>query len=231
MSSYQLTNQESSNASWGKTIRIALFLLFFVWITSSSFLSRELIILGSNYDNKGDYDTAIMYYKLASWVLPTSPYPYYNRGLVYFKLGNNELALADFNKTIEFDPKCSSAFVGQCAVHLMQKEYDASIAECTEAIDLGTDEIKAYLNRGWAYLENEKYDLAILDFTKALEHKSITPSEEAYTYCVLGKMYALKGNFSLAIPSFEKGISLDSKGEFGWCKIALDNAQQGKSFP
>src|SRR5688500_7545102 len=134
MSNIEFLFQILINKPWVKRIGIITVILL-GWFVISFFMARSLIVQGTSYSDKGDYDTAIIYFDIATWINPFYPYKayaYYNRGLAYFKQGTNDLALADFKKTIELDPKFSSAYVGQCAIHLIQREYDAVITECTE---------------------------------------------------------------------------------------------------
>ena len=44
-----------------------------------------------------------------------------------------------------------------------------AVADFTKAIESDPDFLAAYYNRGVAYFDQGKYDLAIADFTKAME--------------------------------------------------------------
>lgn len=51
----------------------------------------------------------------------------------------------------------------------LANNFEQAIINYNEAIKLNPDMVKAYNNRGVAYVETKKYDLAIADFNKAIE--------------------------------------------------------------
>lgn len=193
-------------------------------------MPRLLIAQGASYSDRGDYDTAIIYFDIATWINPFYPYKayaYYNRGLAYHAQDKLDLALSDYNKTVDSDPSMSNAYVGRCIIYNIQKKHDLAIEDCTKGIDLNTSDITlAYFNRGFAYLSNKKYNLAISDFSQANEI-----SETAKSNCMIGIAYAEMENFATAIAFFKKGIELDTSGELGWCKTALEKAALKLSTP
>ena len=67
------------------------------------------------------------------------------------------------------------------------------------AIDAVPNHFKAHFNRGFAYDKIGEYDLAILDYTIALE---IDP-KNAYAYYNRGISLDRKNDFDLAIENFK----------------------------
>ena len=63
----------------------------------------------------------------------------------------------------------------------------------------------AYHNLGNVYADIEKYDLAIQNYSKAIE----LDSDDAITYYGLGSVYAEIGDYGLAIQNYSKAIDLD----------------------
>jgi len=186
---------------------------------------------GISHSNKGDYGNAINYFNIAISLNPYNSYnanAYFNRGVIYSRQRQNELALSDFSQAIDIDENFSNAYVGRCNIYNVKKKYDLAIVDCTKAIELGTSEMMAYSNRGLAYVAQGRYQLAVSDLTEVIKSKTITLPRRAYNYCLLGATYTNIGDFPSAITSFKEGIKLDSKGKMSWCKIALENAQQGK---
>jgi len=94
---------------------------------------------------------------------------YYNRGHAYAEQKKYDLALSDYNKAIELDPKYVKAYNGRGNAYSDQKKYDLAIADYTQAIELDPKDVKAYNNRGRVYVFQKKYDLAIADFSKVIE--------------------------------------------------------------
>lgn len=93
-----------------------------------------------------------------------------------------------------------------------KKDYPKAVALYTEIINSAGFkqyldkklQAKTYYNRGCVYSDQGKFDLAIADYTKAIELK--TDLEEAYNN--RGNAYAAQGKFDLAIADFNTAIEL-----------------------
>lgn len=106
----------------------------------------------------------------------------------------------------------SSLCYGQdmCSQYVEGKEYSQAIEECTKQIGAGADSAKtatAYINRGKAYYLKGQLELAIADYTKAIE---LNPQDaEAHGY--RGDAYLEKGQHDQAIRDYTKAIQLNPK--------------------
>lgn len=90
-----------------------------------------------------------------------------------------------------------------------RERYAEAIVEYTRAIELRPD-ATAILNRGQDYMRMLQFDLAIADFTKAIEMNPI----DAFAYLQRGIAYINKGfrdatMYALAIADFTKSIDLN----------------------
>lgn len=94
---------------------------------------------------------------------------YFNRGNDYMKKEHDELALADYTKAIQLNPKFSQAYNNRGRIYARQQKYDLAIADFTKAIELNPQLWEAHKNRGFVYMAQEHYNLAIGDFTKTIE--------------------------------------------------------------
>lgn len=92
-------------------------------------------------------------------------------------------------------------------------EYTKAIAGYTKAIELTKDDANAhiYMQRGCLYWDrgkacgsNEDYDLAILDFTKAIE---LAP-DSGESYKLRGKVHVAKGAYDEAITDFTRATEV-----------------------
>lgn len=82
----------------------------------------------------------------------------------------------------------------------------------TEAIELNPENFLAWHNRGWAYIEQEKYKEAIADFDKAAELKP--DSELPYFGCAW--IYNQSKEYAKAIEEYDKAIELNPKYAMSW---------------
>ncbi|HEY2017447.1 MAG TPA: protein kinase [Bryobacteraceae bacterium] len=77
---------------------------------------------------------------------PRHPYAYSLRGQCYLRQQHDDLAFADFTRSLEMAPS-APAFNGRGVVYLNRNEYQRAIADFTAAIDKQPDYVIAYQNR------------------------------------------------------------------------------------
>ena len=91
------------------------------------------------------------------------------RGSMYRRQQKYELALADFDQAIRYDPKSASANTGRGNALRLLSRLDESIAAHSEAIRLDPNNALAYSNRGNAFGDKKDYEHAIADFDTAIK--------------------------------------------------------------
>lgn len=86
-----------------------------------------------------------------------------------------------------------------------ETDYDCQITNFSKVIELNVAAVpQAYMNRGYAHRLRGDYDLAIADFTIAIELK---PDYE-FAYGNRANVYLKKGNLELALADINKAIQL-----------------------
>ena len=97
----------------------------------------------------------------------------------------------------------------------MENKLDDAITYYSEVISLQPDSsilAKAYTARGSIYADKREYDLAIADWTKAIE---LAP-EDAEVYYNRGTAYGDKGELDKAIQDYNKAIDLDPEDDIAY---------------
>lgn len=89
------------------------------------------------------------------------------KGNIEFKSGNYTAAIACYTSSIEAEPTCV-AYANRAMAHLKLKTYDSAVEDCTSALKLDENYVKAYLRRGAAQRELGFLTEAINDFEAAL---------------------------------------------------------------
>jgi tetratricopeptide (TPR) repeat protein len=94
---------------------------------------------------------------------------YNKRGVVEYRLGHYEDAIADFTKAIELKPNFAEAYHNRGNTKHILEDYEGAIADFTKAIEYKEDFAKAYFNRGLVEknLGVERNQYAITDFNKS----------------------------------------------------------------
>ena len=100
---------------------------------------------------------------------PRFAHAYSNRGMAYAGLGNHSLAIADFDKAVEFDPSYAHAYYNRGMIYNALGHQTRAIADFDKAIEIDPRYADAYSNRGAAYSSLGDYAKALSDFTKAIE--------------------------------------------------------------
>jgi tetratricopeptide (TPR) repeat protein len=98
-----------------------------------------------------------------------TPEAYKNSGLAYANQGQYELAIADFNRALELNPRDAEAFNNRGGVYANQGQWDLAFADFNRALELNPSYAEALNNRGGVYANQGRYDLAFADFNRALE--------------------------------------------------------------
>ena len=144
------------------------------------------------------------------------------RGTAHYFLDNTEKAIADYTKAIERNPQDPANYNLRGNAYTWYKmnkdNLEKAIADYTKAIlhpqrfanKLNSKYAEAYNKRGVAYYYLQKYDLAIADYTKAVE---LDP-KFAWAYHNRGLAYYYLQKYNLAIADYTKAIELDPK--FAW---------------
>ena len=98
---------------------------------------------------------------------------YNELGLDALLIGNYEIALQYFNKALSIEPSLVGVIYKRGNLYSVLHFSDKAIADYTLAIEFEPYYYEAYINRGIVYLEHKQDALAaIVDFTKAIEHRS-----------------------------------------------------------
>lgn len=89
------------------------------------------------------------------------------------------------------------------------QEVNSVIEDYSNVIDLNPRHAEAYKRRGDLYLSQGQYELALVDFNRAIELESENESENAMTYYRRGCVYIQREDNELALADFNKAIELN----------------------
>ena len=129
---------------------------------------------------------------------------YNNLGLTYYRKGDLDDAMAQYQKALAINPHLAEPHNNLGNALIRQGKINDALAEYEAALAIDPDLSRAYNNIGNALLQTGRIDEAIVRYKKALE---IDPrSVDAYDN--LGNALAQKGNFSEAIATYERALQI-----------------------
>jgi tetratricopeptide (TPR) repeat protein len=132
---------------------------------------------------------------------------YLNRGNAYAERGFLDLAIADYNKSVENNPAFVFAYYNRGLVFLRQNHDELAIADFTKAITLNANFIPAYYNRADAYRKDGRFDDALNDLDKVI---GLNQKDEI-AYSIRATVYAANKEFERALADHDKAIELNPK--------------------
>lgn len=118
---------------------------------------------------------------------------------------SSEQALAFFSEIIRLEP-VAPAYGARGIVWYHQKDYDAAIADFSEAIRLNPAEAAYYNSRGLCWNHSQEWDRAIADFNAAIR---LSPTYRMYSN--RGQAWAGQHDYGRALTDFDEAIRQEPK--------------------
>ncbi|MBI1281604.1 MAG: tetratricopeptide repeat protein [Anaerolineaceae bacterium] len=130
---------------------------------------------------------------------------YFYRANVYYQQGKIDLALADYDRAIRFNPQLAEAYNNRGNLLRSQGKLDAAITDYNQAISLNPQLAAIYSNRGLTLSDQGKLDAAITDYNQAIK---LDP-RSAIVYQNRGNAFSDQGKLDAAIADYNQAISLN----------------------
>jgi tetratricopeptide (TPR) repeat protein len=143
-------------------------------------------------------------------------YGEFNAGIVAYTHDDPDGAIAHFTTALAAPdlpaPYRATAYANRGGAHLRKKEWEAAIADLTDALRSDPSYLEAYEFRAAAYMETKHIDLAIADVSALIARKPFLT--EAYGQ--RGELYASQQNYDAAISDFSTIITMAPEDSDGY---------------
>ncbi|MDR0444649.1 MAG: tetratricopeptide repeat protein [Treponema sp.] len=151
--------------------------------------------------------TKVAKYGVSADVTPQTAGTFLDRGILFARRDEYDLAIAEFNEAIRLNPNMGQAYCWRGMMYESQGDFPRVIADMNEAIRLGFTIAYVYGYRGNAFAFMEEFDKAIDDFTKAIQ----MPDNDAREVDIFsrGMVYYRKKDFTRSIADFSESIRLN----------------------
>ena len=156
--------------------------------------------------------------------------------IVYVSLKNGmnaypyDLAVTNCNRAINYSlwdkGKKADGFFWRGRAYFNKINFELSIADFSEAIELCPDDYAYYLWRGIAYQQIKNYDLAIADINEALRLNHDDIPGVGVIYKEFGDIYSLKEEWDLAVSNYETSLRINPDSINA--KEGLEKAKKGQ---
>lgn len=158
---------------------------------------------------RGDFGKALEILNHAAELYPDNQFVFVNRGNLYnnnFKDYN--AAIADYNKTIEINPKFPWPYHNRALAYGQLERWDEAVVDYGRAIELDPTYADAYNGRAWAYCQVGKFEEAVVDADRALNLK---PNEANY-FDTRATAYVGLKRYEDALADMDRAIKLLPEG-------------------
>ncbi len=148
------------------------------------------------------YDEALQYDKLSP-VRKASILS--DRGVARWRMKQTESALADFKKSIEFNPQYPQVYNNMGNVYMDLNRHKEALKAYSRAIELAPTYGVAYNNRGSAHFELGKLEAAVSDFSSAIRYLPLN----AVPHNGRGRAFLSEGKNHAALRDFSRAVKLN----------------------
>jgi tetratricopeptide (TPR) repeat protein len=137
--------------------------------------------------------------------VPASIRPVFNRGLTYYRQGDADSAIRNFNEAIRLQPTFARAYVLRGSAYMLKAHYEKALADFNQAIGIDRRNAAAYCDR--ADLENHflrRPENALADYNQAVR---LAPNFQR-AYFNRGIYFLERCNYDRAIADFTRAIQI-----------------------
>lgn len=158
--------------------------------------------LAMEYENQGDYNSAIRTLQEAIRQNPQNEGAIYELAYCYDQISDFERAIECYSNFIDENPYSFTAWYNLGNASSKLENYEKAIWAYDYCLLINQEFSPAYFNLGNAYLSTEKYNLAIENFEKCME----LDGEDGLALCYIGECYEQLENYDLARHYYHRSI-------------------------
>ena len=139
---------------------------------------------------------------------PTRPDALYARGHSRRQLGQNDAALADYNRALSLQPELVSARQARAVLYFERGDLDGAIEDFTEVLRHDEHDAAVLKLRGIAHARRGDADAALADLKEVIR---LTPTD-AEAHFERGKLLEARGEVKQALHDYTEAGRLDPTG-------------------
>jgi protein O-GlcNAc transferase len=168
---------------------------------------EALHFLSIIFQQKKDYDAAILSYRKAIRHNPRNAGAYYNLGLIFQEKGKVDEAITNYQQALSIKPDFANAYYNLGLIYHDKGDSDSAISNYQVFLQFNPGDADAYLNLGHAYQMKGQLDEATKCFQKAVELNANLSD----AYVNLGHSLKEQGRLEEALAIYDKVLALTPK--------------------
>ncbi len=168
-----------------------LYLLFLTGCTDHRQKGAELFA-------EAEYTEALWHFQKILKMDPRDAMMHYHVARCYEEIGNFDLSILSFSKSIEHNFKFQEAYTGRARCNFKLKKYNLAIIDFSNALNLDKKDEESLFLRGLSYMKDSVYKEAQRDFIKLIE---LNPKHHKGRFN-RAVNYAIQGNELFALSDF-----------------------------
>ena len=174
----------------------------------------------------GEYGKAIDCFKKAREINPWNVQSYYNAGIAYdigFK--RVDLAIVEYEKAIEIDPKYIPARINLITCFRTVKKTNAALELAKKSLEIDPSDPKLHYMLGQIMLwDLNRGEEALREYKKTLE---LDPNY-AQAYVQIGNYYDRQKKYPRALEQYQKAVSINPNGADAYVQMGICYENMGK---
>jgi len=159
--------------------------------------------MNNDYQNGKKFYTSLLK-NIDSQYLDSNAFFYL--GLIESRLGDNDLAMDFYNKSIELDHRNTNSISNRGYTFTLLRHYEEAINDFDAVIAIEPESAYAFANRGHAKIKSGLKEEGLTEINKAIS----LDNTNSYAYRNLGLYYFDDGNYRDAATNFQLAYNLDS---------------------
>ncbi len=147
------------------------------------------------------------------------------RGNAFVGLNEPDRALKDFSAALKGQSNYVPAYLGRARAYLLRKQTDLATVAVEKALAIDDHNQEAFEIRGQIRYQQNDYQSAIDDFSRAIEHAKL-PEQKASGFYLRGTTYYEIGQFDLARSDFETAAQIRPQHAGSWIWLAAVDSRR-----
>ena len=131
---------------------------------TKSAATSDILLSANAKDLNHEYQEVIIAQTQAIEINPDHTLAFYTRGVAYYRLGDQQRAIADYTQAIDLNPLLEVAYYRRGYSSYLAKDYSSAIVDYNWSIKLKPDFAIAYASRGYAYRDLYGEQEALIDW-------------------------------------------------------------------